>query len=91
MLIVCSFWVQKDTLLCCLLMFSGSKYENLVKRFKKSVRFVKMLKIAHKHLQVCWNPYPLLINGLDHGRWTLSLGYLLVQMVAKPFSPVLIV
>ena len=53
-----------------------------------SVRFVNMLKIAHKHPQVYWNPYPLLIEGLDLGQWTLSLGYLYVQMVVMPFSPV---
>ena len=50
-----------------------------------------MLKIAHKHPQDYWNPYPLLTEGLDLGLWTLSLGCLLVQMVAMPFSPVLIV
>ena len=33
----------------------------------KSVRFVNMLNIAHKHPQVYWNPYPLLIEGSDHG------------------------
>ena len=47
-----------------------------------------MLKIAHKHPQAYWNPYPLLTEGLDLGLWTLSLGCLLVQMVAMPFSPV---
>ena len=59
--------------------------------FVGRVRFVNMLKIAHRHPQVYWNPYPLLIGGLDHGQWTLSPGYLYVQMVVTPFSPVLIV
>ena len=81
----------KRCMLCCLLVFGGPKCENLVKGFANSVRFVNMQKTAHRHPQVCWNPYPLLIDGLDHGQWTLSLGYLYVQMVAMPFSPVWIV
>ena len=81
----------KRCMLCCLLVFGGHRCENLVREFVNSVRFVNMLKIAHKHPQVYWNPYPLLIEGLDHGQWTLSLGSLLVQMVVMPFSHVLIV
>ena len=50
-----------------------------------------MLKIAHKHPQVYWNPYPLLIESLAHVQWILSLGSLLVRMVVMPFSLVLIV
>ena len=50
-----------------------------------------MLKIAHKYPQAYWNPYPLLREGLDLGLWISSLGCPLVQMVAMPFSPVLIV
>ena len=50
-----------------------------------------MLRIAHKHPQVCWNRYPLLIEGLDLGLWISSLGYHLVLMVVMPFLPVLIV
>ena len=57
----------KRCVLCCLLVFVGPKCEDLVKRFANSVRFVNMLRIAHRHPQVYWNPYPLLIDGLDHG------------------------
>ena len=63
----------------------------VLESLQSSVRFVNMLKIAHKHPQVYWNPYPLLTEGLDLGQWTLLLGYLYVQMVVMPFSPVLIV
>ena len=78
-------------MLCCLLVFGDLKCENLVKGFANSVGFVKIQKTAYRHPQVRWNPYPLLIDGLDHGQWTLSMGYLYVQMVAMPFSFVLIV
>ena len=81
----------KRCMLCCLLVFGGPKCENHVRGFASSVRFVNMQRTARRHPQVCWNHYPLLIGGLDHGQWTLSLGYLYVQMVATPFSPVLIV
>ena len=69
----------------------ATRRENCVKKFEKSDRFINMLKIAHKHPQVNWNPYSLLIEGLDPSQWTLSLGYLYVQMVVMPFSPVFIV
>ena len=36
-------------------------------------------------------PLPIADRRFDCGPWTLSLGYLYVQMVAMPFSPVLIV
>ena len=72
-------------------MCGGYRCDNLVRKFVSNVRFVNMLKIAHKHPQVYWNPYPLLIEGLDHGQWTLLLGYLYVQIVEMLFSPVLIV
>ena len=62
--------------------------QNIFKGFENSVSFVEMQRTAHKHPQVCCNPYPLLIDGLDHGQWTLSLGYLYVQMVAMLFLPV---
>ena len=78
-------------MLCCLLVYSGHQCENHVREFSESVRFVNMLKIVHKHPQVYWNPYPLLTEGLDLGLWTLSLGCFFVQMVAMPFSPVLII
>ena len=81
----------KRCMLCCLLMFGGPKCENHVREFVSSVIFVNMLRTAHRHPQVYWNPYPLLIEGLDCGQWTLSLGYLFVQMVAMLFSPMLIV
>ena len=80
----------KRCMLCYLLVFGSPKCDNHIKGFVSSIRFVSMLKTAHRHPQVCWNPYPLLIDGLDHGQWILSLGYLYVQMVATPFSPVLI-
>ena len=81
----------KICLLCCLLVYGGHRHENPVSKFLSSVRFVNMLRIAHKHPQDYWNPYPLLIEDLDLGQWTLSLGYLFVQMVVMQFSPVLIV
>ena len=78
-------------MLCCLLIFGGPKCENFLRGFASSVRFNNTQRKAHKHPQVCWNHYPLLIRGLDHGPWTLSLGYLYVQMVAAPFSLMLII
>ena len=81
----------KRCMICYLLVFGGPKCENLVKGFANSVRFVNMLRITHRYPQIYWNPYLLLIDGLDHGQWTLSLGFLYVQMVAMLFSPVLIV
>ena len=72
-------------------MFGGPRCENHVKEFVNSVRSVNMLRTAYRHPQVYWNPYTLLIEGLDSGQWTLSLGYLYVQMVVTPFSPVLII
>ena len=41
---------------------------------------LNMQRTARRHPQVCWNHYLLLIGGLDCGQWTLSLGYLYVQM-----------
>ena len=81
----------KRCMLCCLLVFGGPRCENPVSEFVSSVRFVNMLRTALRHPQVYWNPYPLLIEGLDHGQWTLFLGYLYVQMVVMLFSHVLIV
>ena len=81
----------KRCMLCCLLIFGGPKYKNLVKGFSNIIRFVNMQRTAHRHPQVCWNPYPLFTDSLDHGQWNLSLGYLYVQMVVMPFPPVSIV
>ena len=81
----------KRCMLCCLLVFGGLKCENQVRGFASNFRFVNIQRTVHRHPQVCWNHYPLLIGGLDRGQWTLSLGYLYVQMVAMPFSPVLII
>ena len=78
-------------MLCCMLVCGGHRCENHVREFVKSVRFVNMLNIAHKHPQVYWNLYPLLNEGLELGQWTSSLGYLYMKMVVMPFSPVLIV
>ena len=78
-------------MLCCVFMYGGHRCENLVKKFVTNARFVNMLRIAYKHPQVYWNLYPLLIEGLDHSQWTLSLGSLLVQMVVMLFSHVLII
>ena len=80
----------KRCMLCCLLMFCIHRCEFLVSKFVSNVRFVNMLKIAHKHPQAYWNHYLFLIEGLDFGLWILSLGYHLVQMAVMPFSPVLI-
>ena len=81
----------KRCTLCCLLVFGGCKCESHVREFSSSARFVNMLRTAHRHPQVHWNPYLFLIEGLDHGQWTLSLGCFYVQMVVMPFSPVLII
>ena len=81
----------KRCILCWLVVFSGPTCKNTVREFVSSVRFVNMLRIAYRYPQVYWNPYPLLIEGLYHSQWTLSLGCLLVVMVTMPFSPVLIV
>ena len=81
----------KRCMFCFLLICGGHRCENHVREFSKSVRFGNMLKIAHKHPQVYLNPYLLLIEGLHHGQWTLSLGSLLLQMVAILFSHVFIV
>ena len=78
----------KRWILCCLLMFGGPRCMNHVRVFGSCFRFVNMLRTALRHPQDYWNPYPLLIEGLAHGQWTLSLGYLYVPMVAMPFSPV---
>ena len=78
-------------MLCCLLVYSGHRCENCASKFANSVRLVNVLRIAHKHPQVYWNPYLLLIEGLDPSQWNLSLGYIYGQMVVMPFSPVLIV
>ena len=68
-----------------LLVFGGPKCKKHVKGFESNVRFVIMQRTARRHPQVCWNHYLLLIRGLDCGQWTLSLGYLYVQMFAMPF------
>ena len=78
-------------MLCCLLVCGGHRCEFLLSKFVSNVRFVNMLKIAYKHPQAYWNLYLLLIEDLDLGLWILSLGCLLVQMVAMPFPHVLIV
>ena len=81
----------KRCMLCCLPVYGGHTLEFLVSKFVSLVRFVNVLRIAHKHPQNCWNRYPLLIEGLDLGLWISSLGYPLVLMVVMPFLPVLIV
>ena len=81
----------KRCMLCCLFVFGGPRCKNYIGGFVGHVRFVNILRIAHKHPQVYLNPYLLLIGGLDHGQWTLSVGYLYVKMVAMLFSVVLIV
>ena len=78
-------------MLCCLLVCGSHRCDFLVSKFISNVKFANMLKIAHKLPQAYWNLYPLLTEGLDLNLWILSLGYLLVQMVAILFSPVLII
>ena len=53
----------KRCILYYLLMFGGPKCENHVKEFVNSVRSVNVLRTAHRHPQVYWNPYLLLIEG----------------------------
>ena len=55
-------------MLCCLLVCGGYSCKNPVSGFVTNVRFVNVLKIAHKHPQVSWNLYILLIEGLDLGQ-----------------------
>ena len=81
----------KRCMLSCLPIYGSHTCEKLVNESVSLVRFVNMLKIAHKHPQAYWNLYPLLTEDLHLGLWILSLGCLLVQMVLMPFSPVLIV
>ena len=81
----------KRCMLCCLLVCSDHRCEIPAGEFVGSVRFVNMLRIAHKHPQDYWNPYPLLIDGLGLSQWISSLGYLFVQIFVMPFSPVLII
>ena len=81
----------KRCMLCCLLVCGGHRCEFLVRKFFSNVRFVNMLKIAHKHPQAYCNPYLLMIEGLDIGLRILSLGSFLVQIVTMLFSPVLII
>ena len=81
----------KRCMLYCLLVSGGPRCENHVRDFVSGVKFVIMLRTALRHPQVYWNPYSLLIEGLDHGQWTLLLGYLYVQMDVTLFSPVLII
>ena len=76
----------KRCMLCWLLVFGGPKCDNHVSGFASSVRFVNVQRTACRHPQVCWNSYPLLIGGLDHGQWTSSLGYFYVQIVATIFT-----
>ena len=81
----------KRCMLYYLLVYGGHTCEFLVNKFVSLVRFVNMLRIAHKHPQDFWNRYPLLREGLDLGVWISSLGCHLVLMVLMSFSPVLIV
>ena len=55
-------------MLCCLPMFGGPRCKHHVREFVGSVKFVNMLKTALWHPQAYWNPYLLLIEGLDHGQ-----------------------
>ena len=73
-------------MLCCLPVYGGHTCEFLVSKSVSLVRFVNMLRIAHKHPQDFWNHYPLLKEGLDLGRWISSLGYHLVLMGVMPFG-----
>ena len=63
----------KRCMLCYLLMCGGHRCEFLVGKLVSNVRFVNMLKIAHRHPQAYWTLYPLLKEGLGLGLWTLSL------------------
>ena len=55
-------------MLCYLLVCVGHRCENHVREFAKNVKFDNVLKIVSKHPQVYWNPYILLIEGLDPGQ-----------------------
>ena len=64
----------KRCMLCCLLVCGSPTWEFPISKFVSPVRFVNVLKIAHKHPQDCWSRYPLLREGLDLGLWISSLG-----------------
>ena len=76
----------KRCVLCCLLVCGGHICEFPVREFISNVRFVNMLKIAHKHPQAYWNLYLLPTEGLDLDLWILLLGCFLMQMVVMLFS-----
>ena len=78
-------------MLCCLAMYGGYTWDFLISKFVSLVRFVNVLRIAHKYPQDCWNRYLLLKKGLDLGLWISSLGCHLVEKVVILFLPVLIV
>ena len=58
----------KKCMLCYLLVIGGPRCNDPVSKFVSSVRFVNILRTALRHPQVYWNPYLLLIEGLDHGQ-----------------------
>ena len=60
----------KRCMLCCLLMCGGHRCEFLVSKFVSNVKFVNVLKIAHKHPQAYWNRYPLLSRRF--GSWSMD-------------------
>ena len=57
----------KRCMLYYLLVCDGYRCEYLVRKLVSNVRFVNILKLAHKHPQVYWNLYLLLNKGLDLG------------------------
>ena len=59
----------KRCMLCCMLVCGGHRCEFLVSKFVSNVRFINMLKIAHKHPQAYWNRYLLLREGF--GSWSI--------------------
>ena len=73
----------KKCMLCCLLMFGSPKCENLVRQFIGRIRFINMQRTARRYPQDYFNRYLLLIEGLDRGQWTLSLGYLYLQWLQR--------
>ena len=61
----------KRCILCYLLVCGGHRWENPVREFVSTVRFVNVLNIAHKHPQAYLNLLPLLTEGLDLDLWTV--------------------
>ena len=60
----------KRCMFYCLLVCGGHISEFLVSKFVSPVKFVNVLKIAHKHPQACWKPLPIIERRF--GSWSMD-------------------